>query len=229
MIPRPSSRRMSGRLLPFREGPGPRRCASGRGKLQFGSPHVPRRAEPAGAAAPFPRPSEAPRFRELIAPHIDAAYSLARYLARDAAAAEDIAQEALLKAFRNIDALRGDEVETLADGHRPQRLFRLAPARQRPHRHRTGGRGGHRRDAVAERVPRPRTHLIRQGDVAALRRAIETIPEPFREALVLRDLEELSYRDVAEVTGVPMGTVMSRLARARRMLGERMGVLEATA
>jgi RNA polymerase sigma-70 factor (ECF subfamily) len=71
--------------------------------------------------------------------------------------------------------------------------------------------------------------LIRQGDVAALRRAIETIPEPFREALVLRDLDELSYRDVAEVTGVPMGTVMSRLARARRMLGERMGVLEATA
>jgi RNA polymerase sigma-70 factor (ECF subfamily) len=62
-----------------------------------------------------------------------------------------------------------------------------------------------------------------------LRRAIETIPEPFREALVLRDLDELSYRDVAEITGVPMGTVMSRLARARRMLGERMGVLEATA
>jgi RNA polymerase sigma-70 factor (ECF subfamily) len=71
--------------------------------------------------------------------------------------------------------------------------------------------------------------LIRQGDVAALRAAIETVPEPFREALVLRDLEELSYREVAEVTGVPMGTVMSRLARARRMLAERMGVLEATA
>ena len=71
------------------------------------------------------------------------------------------------------------------------------------------------------------TGLIRQGDVAALRAAIETIPEPFREALVLRDLEELSYRQVAEVTGAPMGTVMSRLARARRMLGERLGVMEA--
>jgi hypothetical protein len=54
------------------------------------------------------------------------------------------------------------------------------------------------------------------------------IPEPFREALVLRDLEDLSYREVAEVTGVPMGTVMSRLARARRVLAERMGVLEAS-
>ena len=64
---------------------------------------------------------------------------------------------------------------------------------------------------------------------ANVRPAIETVPEPFREALVLRDLDELSYRDVAEITGVPMGTVMSRLARARRMLGERMGVMEATA
>jgi RNA polymerase sigma-70 factor (ECF subfamily) len=71
------------------------------------------------------------------------------------------------------------------------------------------------------------TALIRQGDVAALRAAIEQVPEPFREALVLRDLEELSYREVSQITGVPMGTVMSRLARARRMLAERMGVTEA--
>jgi RNA polymerase sigma-70 factor (ECF subfamily) len=65
--------------------------------------------------------------------------------------------------------------------------------------------------------------------VGALRAAIEDVPEPFREALVLRDLEELSYREVAEVTGAPIGTVMSRLARGRRMLGERLGVVKEAA
>lgn len=187
----------------------------------------PRGAEPAGAAAPFPRPSEAPRFRELIAPHIDAAYSLARYLARDAAAAEDIAQEALLKAFRNIESLRGGEVKPW--------LMAIVRNAYFDWRRCDNGRTvtGPAADVAMAETPTEEASaedaLIRQGDIAALRRAIETIPEPFREALVLRDLEELSYRDVAEVTGVPMGTVMSRLARARRMLGERMGVLEATA
>ena len=71
--------------------------------------------------------------------------------------------------------------------------------------------------------------MIRAGDVAALRAAIEDVPEPFREALVLRELEELSYREVADITGAPIGTVMSRLARARRMLGERMGVMKEVA
>src|SRR5271168_1411135 len=105
---------MSGRLLPFRrsQGPSASKGAAASGPVSFSSASAgARRPGPAGAAAPFPRPSEAPRFRELIAPHIDAAYSLARYLARDATAAEDIAQEALLKAYRNIDSLRGAEVK----------------------------------------------------------------------------------------------------------------------
>ena len=222
---------MSGRLLPFRRRPGHAAptgaAASGPTGFSSAPSGGPRSTEPAGAAAPFPRPSEAPRFRELIAPHIDAAYSLARYLARDATAAEDIAQEALLKAYRNIDSLRGAEVKPW--------LMAIVRNAYFDWRRRDNGRtvtGPAAEVAMAE-APAAETSaedaLIRQGDVAALRRAIETIPEPFREALVLRDLEEMSYRDVAETTGVPMGTVMSRLARARRMLGERMGVLEATA
>src|SRR5580693_2683666 len=100
---------MSGRLLPFRRSPA---RASVGGTSSFSSaPSGARREGPAGTAAPSSRPSEAPRFRELIAPHIDAAYALSRYLARDAAAAEDIAQEALLKAYRNIDSLRGGAVK----------------------------------------------------------------------------------------------------------------------
>jgi RNA polymerase sigma-70 factor (ECF subfamily) len=216
---------MSGRLLPFRRSQ-PNAAASGSAGFSSG-PRDARRPDPVGAAAPFPRPSGAPRFRELIEPHIDAAYSLARYLARDATAAEDIAQEALLKAFRSVDGLRGEV-----------RPWLLAIVRNSyfDWRRRDNGRvvTGPAADAAFAAIPddeqvSPESSLIRQGDVAALRAAIEAIPEPFREALVLRDLEELSYREVAEITGVPMGTVMSRLARARRMLGERMGVLEATA
>ncbi|HEX3406676.1 MAG TPA: sigma-70 family RNA polymerase sigma factor, partial [Caulobacteraceae bacterium] len=174
-----------------------------------------------------PDASGALRFRELIGPHVDAAYSLARYLARDPAAAEDIAQEALLKAFRNLGTLRG-----------PAKPWLLAIVRNAYFDWRRGGdertvTGPAAEVALAE-TPDPahesaEARLIRQGDVEALRAAIEDVPEPFREALVLRDLEELSYREVAEVTGAPIGTVMSRLARARRMLGERMGVVKETA
>ena len=185
----------------------------------------PRRQGPAGTATPSPRPIEASRFRDLIAPHIDAAYSLARYLARDAAAADDIAQEALLKAYRNLDSLRGDA--------RPW-LMTIVRNAYFDWRRRDDGRtvtGLAAEVAMAETPaedPSAEDALIQRGDIAALRRAIETIPEPFREALVLRDLEELSYREIADITSVPMGRVMSRLARARRMLGERMGVMEAT-
>jgi RNA polymerase sigma factor (sigma-70 family) len=177
-----------------------------------------------GGTATLSRPLAASRFRELIAPHIDAAYSLARYLARDPAAAEDIAQEALLKAFRNLDGLRGEP--------RPW-LMAIVRNAYFDWRRRGDDRlvGGPAAETALAETPDPdqesvETTLIRRGDVAALRAAIEAVPEPFREALVLRDLEELSYREVAEITGVPMGTVMSRLARARRMLGERLGVME---
>jgi RNA polymerase sigma factor (sigma-70 family) len=217
---------MTGRLIPFR---GARTGAQASGPAGPGSgPPGLVSEEPAGAAAPFPRPFGAPRFRELIGPHIDAAFSLARYLSRDDAAAEDIAQEALLKAFRNLDTLRGDAV-------RPWLLAIVRNAyfdwRRRLDSRAVGGETAEiaYAETADEAQPTPEAALIRQGDVAALRAAIEAIPEPFREALVLRDLEELSYREVAEITGAPMGTVMSRLARARRMLAERLGVTEAVA
>ena len=178
---------------------------------------------PVGTAT-LSRPLATSRFRELITPHIDAAYSLARYLARDPAAAEDIAQEALLKAFRNLDALRGEA--------RPW-LMAIVRNAYFDWRRRGDDRlvGGPVAETALAETPDPdqesvETTLIRRGDVAALRAAIEAVPEPFREALVLRELEEMSYREVAEITGVPMGTVMSRLARARRMLGQRLGVME---
>ena len=213
---------MSGRLLPFRS----RQASAGSGPAPLGSGRAPP-GDPAGAAAPLSGPSEALRFRELIGPHIDAAYSLARYLARDPVAAEDIAQEALLKAFRNLAVLRGAPKPWL-----------LAIVRNAYFDWRRAGdprtvSGPAAEVALAEApdeaLESAEARLIRQGDAEALRAAIEAVPEPFREALILRDLEDLSYREVAEVTGAPIGTGMSRLARARRMLGERMGVVKETA
>jgi RNA polymerase sigma-70 factor (ECF subfamily) len=219
---------MSGRILPFRRGQA-RSDAGGRGgPAAPGSgraSHV--GGDPSGTAAPSRPPVEASRFRELIAPHIDAAYSLARYLTRDPTAAEDIAQEALLRAFRAVGSLRGEAKPWL-----------LAIVRNAYFDWRRQDRGwtvtGPAADTALAETADPaeesaESGLIRQGDVAQLRAAIEAIPEPFREALVLRELEELSYREVAQITGAPMGTVMSRLARARRMLGERMGLMEASA
>ena len=209
---------MSGRLLPFRTRP----SGNERPTQIPGRPYPPS-GRPGGTATTQPSPA-ASRFRELILPHADAAYTLARYLARDPVAAEDIAQEALLKAYRSIDALRSEP-----------RAWLLAIVRNAFFDWRRRGDerlvGGPIAEAQMAEAADPdqetaEASLIRRGDVAALRAAIEAVPEPFREALVLRDLEELSYRQVAEITGVPMGTVMSRLARARRMLGERLGVME---
>ena len=176
-----------------------------------------------GTAARPPSPSLAPRFRDLILPHIDSAYSLARYLSRDPAAAEDIAQEALLKAFRAFDGFRGGD----------PKAWLLAIVRNAYFDWRRRGRGWQNVPMADddEALQTPDTDqvsaeqlLIQRGDAAALRAAVEALPEPFREALVLRDLEELSYKVIAQATGVPLGTVMSRLARARAMLGRAMGL-----
>ncbi|MFI4973036.1 MAG: sigma-70 family RNA polymerase sigma factor [Caulobacterales bacterium] len=226
---------MSGRILPFRSG-----CAAPSAKAAAASADVGpgSRISPSdlrltpgagssGTATRLPSPSQAPRFRTLVMPHLDAAYSLARYLARDATAAEDIAQDALLRAFRGLDSLRGAEVKP----------WLMAIVRNAYFDWRRRSRGWEDMavrglddaiDAVADPdAESPEAALIRRGDVAALREAIEAVPEPFREALVLRELEELSYKEIAEITGAPIGTVMSRLARARRMLAARLEGMEA--
>jgi len=155
--------------------------------------------------------AEAQRFRALVLPHLDAAYGFARYLTRDASQAEDIVQDAFLKAFRGFSGFRGGEPRAWLFAI--VRTTFLDAARGRP-------AWGDLQDAEA--VPSeddtPEAALVRQGEVATVRGAIEALPEPFRETLVLRELEELSYRQIAEATAAPIGTVMSRLARARQML-----------
>jgi RNA polymerase sigma factor (sigma-70 family) len=162
-------------------------------------------------------------FRRLILPHLDGAYNLARYLTRDAVLADDVVQDAMIRAFRAFGQFRGSSPRAW--------LFAIVRNCCRTAQTRAGGavslvihESSLSDDAVAQLKqhpdpgPTPEDEVLRKADVALVRASIEAIPEPFREAIVLRELEDLSYAEIAEVTGVPIGTVMSRLARGRAML-----------
>lgn len=158
-------------------------------------------------------------FSDVILPHLDGAYNLARYLTRDAVLSEDLVQDAVLRAFRAFDQFRGAS---------PRAWF-FAIVRNCCRTALSSGGGVVslvRNDEAAKREPdpspTPEEETFRKADAARVQAAIEAIPEPFREAVVLRDLEELSYAEIAEVTGVPVGTVMSRLSRGRAMLASEL-------
>jgi RNA polymerase sigma-70 factor (ECF subfamily) len=179
-------------------------------------PHEPGRR--ATSEAPLSK-ADAHRFRALILPHLDQAYAFARFLTRDGPMAEDVVQEAFLKAYRAFPGFRGGEARawlfaivrtTFVSAQRARRpMIDIDDAPE-----------------LSDEAPGAEAALVRQGEVLALRAAIDALPEPFREALVLRELEELSYREIAEVTHAPIGTVMSRLARARALLVRVLGVEE---
>ena len=152
-------------------------------------------------------------FEQTILPHLDAAYNLARWLAGNDHDAQDISQEACTRAFRFFDGYRG------GDG----RSWLLAIVRNTAYswlkKNRPAALVTIHEDELAEiEDHRAAAGAVHGADTAALRAALETLPLEFREALVLRELEGLSYKEIADVAAVPVGTVMSRLARARRQL-----------
>jgi RNA polymerase sigma-70 factor (ECF subfamily) len=164
------------------------------------------------------------RFSQLVLPRLDEGYRLARWLTGDATDAEDVMQEACLRAYRAIEAFAEGNARawfltivrntgySWLQRHRPRSILfaeDLDPAARASLA--TGG-------VLAEAPETPETALIIHDDARHLARAIETLPVPFREALVLREYHGLGYREIAEVTGVPIGTVMSRLGRARQRL-----------
>jgi RNA polymerase sigma-70 factor, ECF subfamily len=157
--------------------------------------------------------NESEQFERIVLPHLDAAYNLARWLAGNDHDAEDIAQEACVRAFRFLGGYRG------GDG----RSWLLAIVRNTAFswlkKNRPQAVVSIHDDELAEIEDTTGT-LARnyRADAAALRTALEALPLEFREALVLHELEGLSYKEIAEVAEVPIGTVMSRLARARRQL-----------
>jgi len=151
-----------------------------------------------------------------VLPHLDAAYNLARWLA--AQEAEDVVQDAMLRAFRAFDGFRGGNA----------RPWLLAIVRNC---HYTAAAEKSKRRAVplpddgekeiAADAPDPEKSAIDADRARKLDHAIASLPDEFRETLVLREMEDMSYREIADVTGAPIGTVMSRLARARALLRER--------
>jgi|HubBroStandDraft_4_1064222.scaffolds.fasta_scaffold471456_2 RNA polymerase sigma-70 factor (ECF subfamily) len=164
---------------------------------------------------------KARRFRDATLPHLDDVYALARYLMRNTADAEDAVQECYLRALRHFDSYRGPAMKP----------WLLAILRNVCHAEfaRRGKQevaiGSSEDTAPAEELPMwqepqasPETVLLREQDGTTIRRLIAELPRPFREAIVLREVNELSYQEIAAVSGVPVGTVMSRLARARSML-----------
>jgi RNA polymerase sigma factor (sigma-70 family) len=192
-----------------------------------GAPEPPESAahsSPAAGAAAGLTQEQSRRFREIILPHLDAAYNLARYLARDPVAAEDIVQEAFLRAFRGFAAWRGGEPKawlfaivrncflTWAGGERSSGRILVGE----------GALGDSEASALANVADpdqeTPEQAFLRRRDAETVRAVIETLPEPFRETLVLREMDDFSYKEIAQLTGAPIGTVMSRLARARQML-----------
>jgi RNA polymerase sigma-70 factor, ECF subfamily len=159
------------------------------------------------------------RFEAQVMPHLDAAHRFARWLSRSPAEADDIVQEAFLRAFRGFDALRGSDVKA----------WLLTIVRNC---HATACRQQQRRAAVplpeadevqfdsatVSSVPDPESASIERDQERTLERLITALSQEHREVLLLREMEEMSYQEIAAVTQLPIGTVMSRLARARAAL-----------
>lgn len=163
-------------------------------------------------------------FEEVILPHLNAAYNLARWLTRNESDAEDVVQEAYLRAFRFFDGYQGGDAKS----------WLLAVVRNTCHtwrrrEKRVAGNvpfdeAAHSPSQVdaAEEDPNAEERLVQRTKVDALRNCIEALPLEYREVLVMRELEEMPYRQIAEVASLPIGTVMSRLSRARKRLEDCM-------
>jgi RNA polymerase sigma-70 factor (ECF subfamily) len=163
-------------------------------------------------------PDDQARFSRVVLPYLADAYALARWLTGNSTDAEDVVQDACLRAFRGISGFREGNarawVLTIVRHTAYSWLGKNRPSTLVV----TDDVEGIVGSEIASSDAEAETEMIAKADAARLQAAIEKLPPPFRETLVLRDLQGLDYREIAKVTGVPIGTVMSRLARARRRL-----------
>ena len=164
------------------------------------------------------------QFEALVVPHVDAAYNLARWLLRDEHSASDAVQDACLRALRFFDHLKGEDA-------RPWLLaiVRNCCYSMLSKRHKSGESVEFDEDRDSEFAAsaisdsgNPETRLSRKMDSARLDDAIARLPAVYREVIVLREMEELAYEEVAQIANIPVGTVMSRLSRARALLRARL-------
>jgi RNA polymerase sigma factor (sigma-70 family) len=155
------------------------------------------------------------RFEQAILPHLDAAYNLARWLTRNEQDGRDMVQEASLRAFKFFDGFRGGDARawllttvrntcyTWLEQNRRSQV--MTPFDEEIH-------------TLDQDASNPESLALKNSDMEMLQQALEQLPDEFREVIVLRDLEDFSYKQIADITNVPLGTVMSRLARARSKL-----------
>lgn len=168
------------------------------------------------------------RFQQMALPHLDAAYNLARWLSGNPADADDIVQEAFMRAFRYFDTFRGDTA-------RPWLLGIVRRTWYTEWRRRSSHELAEFDDKLDDATidgwsaacADPQALLIRDEDIRLVHAALEQLPVEFREVLILRELEELSYREIAQIADLPVGTVMSRLARGRRRLATLLSASQA--
>ncbi|MDG0026296.1 RNA polymerase sigma factor [Trinickia sp. Y13] len=193
--------------------------------LQRSTQEAPPVAETDKHASDAPSPcSEAERsrrFQQVALPHLDAAYNLARWLSGSAGDAEDIVQEAFMRAFRFFDSFHGDNA-------RPWLLAIVRRTWYTEWQRRANSREVAPLDdaldqtsvfePTCEGFADPQALLLRGEHARLVHEALASLPVEFREVLILRELEEMAYRDIAAITDLPIGTVMSRLARGRRKL-----------
>ncbi len=163
----------------------------------------------------MPEHDHLPSFEQEVLPHLDAAYNLARWLTRNEQDAQDVVQEAYLRAFRFFPGFRGGDARawlmkivrnacyTWFDANRPLQDAAEFDENLFP---------------PDSRAPNPEELVLQNDSAALLRKALEKLPPNFREVLILRELEGMSYREIADITGTPVGTVMSSLSRARARL-----------
>ena len=188
------------------------------GRAQANSTKAGPRAMPVNAVNDDPE--KARRFRDAALPCLDDVYTLARYLLRDATDAEDAVQECFLRALKHFDSYRGPAIKPW--------LFAIL---RNVCRAEFARRASSPTDAIEdvaddagqtplwnESQETPEAQMLRQRDATTIRRLVSALAEPFRETFVLREIHNLSYREIADIAEVPVGTVMSRLARARAML-----------
>jgi RNA polymerase sigma-70 factor (ECF subfamily) len=162
------------------------------------------------------------RFEAQVLPHLDAAYRFARWLAYSPSDADDVVQEAMLRAFRSFDSLRGSDVKSWLLVIVKNCHFTAARQRQRrdalPLPEESDAKDG---SAMISETPDPERAALLRDESKALERLLSALPEEQRTVLWLREIEELDYAQIAAIVQVPIGTVMSRLARSRAALRAR--------
>jgi RNA polymerase sigma-70 factor, ECF subfamily len=160
------------------------------------------------------------RFESLAMPHLDAAYNLARWLTRNDDDAQDVVQESFMRAMRYMGSFRGDSARAWLLQIVRHTCYSWLKENRPVQKVALDDTDDAWQEIAAPATDEPHSMAMRKADRLQINEAIAALPFPFREVLVLRELEDLSYIDIARIADIPLGTVMSRLARARGLMRE---------